>query len=149
MPKPRSPRKAGAIRPGGRGERFAASACHFRPSTTDGVAATPCGPASGKRRPRRTRATRAPLASIAAIAFLSVLAAPASASIQFDQQWGAIGFLNGQFTHPNRVATDSSGNVYATDAGNHRVQKFSPSGVFSLTWGSLGVGDGQFLGIQG
>ena len=44
------------------------------------------------------RAGRALLAPLAAIAFLSVLAAPASASIQFDQQWGSLGILNGQFS---------------------------------------------------
>src|SRR5206468_2298322 len=83
------------------------------------------------------------LASFAAIVFL-VLAAPASASIQFDQQWGMVGILNGQFSLPNRVATDTAGNVYATDTGNTRVQKFSSSGTFLTKWGSVGTGNGQF-----
>ena len=79
----------------------------------------------------------------------SVLAAPASASIQFDQQWGSLGILNGQFSLPNRVAADSSGGVYATDTGNDRVQKFSSTGTFITKWGSLGTGDGRFLSEQG
>ena len=95
------------------------------------------------------RAGRALLAPLAAIAFLSVLAAPASASIQFDQQWGSLGILNGQFSLPNRVATDSSGSVYATDTGNSRVEKFSSLGAFIAKWGAVGTGDGQFLSEQG
>ncbi len=83
------------------------------------------------------------------MAVLSFLAAPASASIQFDQQWGSIGILNGQFSLPNRVAAGSSGGVYATDTGNDRVQKFSSTGTFITKWGSLGTADGRFLSAQG
>src|SRR5207249_5005312 len=36
------------------------------------------------------------------------------------------------------------GNVYVTDAGNRRVQKFSPDGSFLGKWGTSGAGDGQF-----
>jgi len=32
---------------------------------------------------------------------------------------------DGQFNHPEGVATDSQGNVYVIDSGNHRIQKFS------------------------
>jgi len=48
------------------------------------------------------------------------------------------------------VAVDSSGNVYISDTGNSRVQKFSPDGNFLKAWGSDGSGAGQFrepLGI--
>ncbi|MDQ7833741.1 MAG: hypothetical protein RDU30_18590, partial [Desulfovibrionaceae bacterium] len=34
--------------------------------------------------------------------------------------------------------------VYITDAGNHRIQKFSADGVFLSKWGSQGAGDGEF-----
>ena len=89
------------------------------------------------------------LASLVVVGLLLVTAAPASASIQFDQQWGTPGILDGQFSFPNRVATDSSANVYVTDAGNTRVQKFSSSGTFLTKWGSVGSGNGQFLSAQG
>lgn len=39
------------------------------------------------------------------------------------------GMMNG----PAGIALDSSGNLYVTDAGNHRIQKFSSSGAF-LGW---------------
>jgi len=57
---------------------------------------------------------------------------------------------DGQFHDPVGVATDSSGNVYVTDEGNSRVEKFDSSGNFLLKWGSYGSGDGQFdLGSKG
>ncbi|MGA2791297.1 MAG: 6-bladed beta-propeller [Candidatus Bathyarchaeia archaeon] len=51
---------------------------------------------------------------------------------------------NGQFNDPNGVAVDSAGNVYVVDTYNNRVEKFTSSGTFILTWGSLGSGKGQF-----
>ncbi|KJU81430.1 NHL repeat containing protein, partial [Candidatus Magnetobacterium bavaricum] len=48
------------------------------------------------------------------------------------------------FSYPNGIAVDSSGNVYVADEDNHRIQKFSSSGVFLAKWGSKGSGDGQF-----
>ena len=47
------------------------------------------------------------------------------------------------------VAVDSLGNVYVSDSGNSRIQKFSSSGVFLSKWGSVGIGDGQFNFSQG
>ena len=34
--------------------------------------------------------------------------------------------------------------VYVADAGNHRIQWFTPEGVLGGTWGSPGTGNGQF-----
>jgi DNA-binding beta-propeller fold protein YncE len=57
---------------------------------------------------------------------------------------GLSGTGDGQFNGPTHVAVDAMGNVYVTDLENHRVQKFSSSGIFITKWGSQGSGDGQF-----
>jgi hypothetical protein len=85
------------------------------------------------------------------VSFLWASAGSASASITFDLQWGSVGTGNGNFTLPSRAATDSAGNVYASDTGNHRIQKFNSSGTFITKWGATflglpvsGTGDGEF-----
>ena len=57
----------------------------------------------------------------------------------------AVGAGDGTFSAPSRAATDSSNNVYVTDSGNSRVQKFNSTGTFLSKFGSLGIGNGQFL----
>jgi len=57
---------------------------------------------------------------------------------------------DGQFALPQGIALDNAGNVYVTDFGNARVQKFDSNGTFLLKWGTRGRGEGQFnqpLGI--
>lgn len=72
------------------------------------------------------------------------------------ETWGEVGSEPGQFNfvrNPVRqdddnwadVAFDSQGNIYVVDAGNHRVQKFSPDRKFLQTIGSFGGGPDQFL----
>src|SRR5262249_7691545 len=61
----------------------------------------------------------------------------------FVTTWGSSGSGDGQFSFPEGVATDGSGNVYVADTGNDRIQKFDASGTFLSTWGSFGSGDGQ------
>ncbi len=50
----------------------------------------------------------------------------------------------GQLRSPWGIAVDSQGDVYVTDTGNHRVQKFDREGNFITQWGGFGNGDGQF-----
>jgi hypothetical protein len=57
-------------------------------------------------------------------------------------QVGIPGAGDGQFNDPRRVAVDAGGNVYVSDIYNHRIDKFSSSGTFLLTWG-WGVDDGS------
>ena len=39
------------------------------------------------------------------------------------------------------------GSVYVADDLNHRIQKFTPDGVFVTEWGTQGTGDGQFYSV--
>jgi hypothetical protein len=48
---------------------------------------------------------------------------------------GLPGSGSGEFETPWGIAVDSNGNVYVRDYGNKRIQKFSSSGQFILTFG--------------
>ncbi len=50
----------------------------------------------------------------------------------------------GQLRSPWGIAVDQAGDVYVTDTGNHRVEKFDREGNFITQWGGFGNGDGQF-----
>lgn len=80
---------------------------------------------------------------MAFIAAAFVFAGQASAA-QVTAIWGANGTDTGRFNNPNGAAVDSSGNVYIADTDNHRIQKFSASGVFVSSFGSSGVNNGLF-----
>jgi tripartite motif-containing protein 71 len=54
-----------------------------------------------------------------------------------------------QFNHPEGSATDSSGNLWVDDKGNHRLQKFSSAGELIGSYGSAGKGEGQFENAWG
>ena len=59
-------------------------------------------------------------------------------------EWGNYGITdNGQFFHPESLSFDSDGNVYVTDAGNARIQKFTSDGQFLEAWGVRGMGNGE------
>jgi len=61
----------------------------------------------------------------------------------------ASGSGNGQFTQPIGVAIDASGNIWVTDDGNQRIQKFNSRGTYLMTFGSNGTGTGQFKDPRG
>lgn len=59
---------------------------------------------------------------------------------------GPLGFgsLPGQFFVPRQIATDRYNNVYVSDSVNHRIQKFTNSGIVLASYGSFGVLPGFF-----
>ena len=66
----------------------------------------------------------------------------------FLTKWGSFGIGDGQFSQPEGIAVDSSGNVYVADYNNDRVQKFNSNGNFITKWGSSGISDGQLSYLQ-
>ena len=58
------------------------------------------------------------------------------------------GASDGQFMLPHSLAIDLRGNIYVTDTGNNRVQKFDSNGSFITKWGGEGSADGQFNQIH-
>ncbi|MBM4126998.1 MAG: 6-bladed beta-propeller [Nitrospira sp.] len=50
----------------------------------------------------------------------------------------------GQLRSPWGIAVDGAGDVYVSDTGNHRIEKFDREGNFISQWGGFGNGDGQF-----
>jgi DNA-binding beta-propeller fold protein YncE len=63
---------------------------------------------------------------------------------EFSLKWGTKGSGEGEFDMPRGVAVASDGSVYVADSRNHRIQKFTPEGVFVSKWGTEGAGDEQF-----
>ncbi|HEX8683950.1 MAG TPA: hypothetical protein VF707_16645, partial [Ardenticatenaceae bacterium] len=61
----------------------------------------------------------------------------------FAETGGVLGD-GGTFWGPRDVAVDSEGNVYVTDTGNKRVQKFDAEGNFLDQFGGSGAEAGQF-----
>jgi len=48
------------------------------------------------------------------------------------------------FYIPMNIAVDAAGNMYVVDSGNHRIQKFDPTGKYVATYGRQGQGPGEF-----
>jgi len=57
--------------------------------------------------------------------------------------------VRGEFNFPQGIAFDAQGMMYVTDAGNHRVQVFAPSGQLQAVWGQRGDAPGQFYAPDG
>ena len=48
---------------------------------------------------------------------------------RFLNQWGSLGYQNGQFRYPYSIALTTDGHLYVADTLNHRIQKFKISGL--------------------
>jgi DNA-binding beta-propeller fold protein YncE len=64
-------------------------------------------------------------------------------------QWGLRGSRDGEFDHPEGIATFSGNSLLVVDSLNHHVQEFSRDGVFITKWGSHGTQPSQFIGPTG
>ncbi len=89
--------------------------------------------------------------TLLAFAAVFVGSPPARADYTFVKSFGTYGSGPGQFNAPTDVAVDPSGNIWAPDVRNQRVEEFTSSGTFIRQFGSLGfgVGNGQFLWPSG
>ena len=58
--------------------------------------------------------------------------------------FGCHGSGDGEFIHPRGVAIDSDGNIFVSDEGNSRLQKFTSKGVFMSSAGNEGTGPLEF-----
>ena len=63
---------------------------------------------------------------------------------QFLNKFGEKGSEDGQMISPHSIDIDKDGNIYVTDTGNDRIQKYDNDGKFILQWGEEGTEDGQF-----
>ncbi len=84
---------------------------------------------------------------VAFFVFTMVLSQPALAAVNYPyvSSFGTQGLVKtGAFTYPQYAALDDSGNLYVTDLGNARVQKFGNDGEFLHAWGSKGTGKSEF-----
>ncbi|MDH5442209.1 MAG: 6-bladed beta-propeller [Candidatus Nomurabacteria bacterium] len=69
-------------------------------------------------------------------------------SYSYFSQFGSSGTGDGQFSSPIDIVVDSSDNIYVSDAGVDRVQKFDSTGTYITQWGTTGTGDGQFNNLK-
>jgi RHS repeat-associated protein len=67
-----------------------------------------------------------------------------AAHLSYSLKIGSTGWESGHFYSPIAPALDGEGNVWVSDRGNNRIQKFSPKGSFIAAYGSEGAGNGQF-----
>lgn len=62
---------------------------------------------------------------------------------------GKPGSNPGEFVYPTNLAMDPDGNLYVTDTGNFRIQKFSPEGKHLAVIGKVGTQPGTFTRPKG
>ena len=83
------------------------------------------------------------------ISMAQTVSSPPSNSYQYIKQWGSNGSSFGQFLTPNGIVIDSSGNVYVSDNGNSRIQKFDSNGNFITKWDIVSPDAGQIVRPEG
>jgi DNA-binding beta-propeller fold protein YncE len=54
-------------------------------------------------------------------------------------RFGSHGTGDGQLSNFADIALDNTGNVYAADSGNHRIQKFTKDGEFITKWSNTTI----------
>jgi hypothetical protein len=85
---------------------------------------------------------------------------PTASSFELDTTFNGTGYIgksdrssgsaNGEFNQPFDVAVTPDGEEIAvSDAGNHRIQRFTKAGAFSNLFGQQGTGMGQFNNPKG
>ncbi len=90
------------------------------------------------------------LGTVAILLFGTITYSAAETAPSYTAQWGSQGLqITGLFSFPQDLAVDSAGNVYVSDYGNRRIQKFDNDGNFLHTWGVKGSGNGQFQAPAG
>lgn len=62
---------------------------------------------------------------------------------------GSVGSKEGQFFYPTNIALGPDNNLYVSETGNFRVQKFTLDGKFLKSFGKVGTGLGQFARPKG
>ncbi|MGN6623925.1 MAG: hypothetical protein ACTHKK_07265, partial [Candidatus Nitrosocosmicus sp.] len=70
-------------------------------------------------------------------------------SYRYAKQWGLGGSDPGQFLNPSGVTVDSKDNVYVTDDGNSRIQKFDSNGDLIKKWGLISPDPGHIVDPAG
>ncbi len=63
--------------------------------------------------------------------------------------FGSEGSNEGELFQPTNIARGPEGDLYVTDTGNFRVQRFSPEGKFIRVYGKLGDAVGNFARPKG
>jgi tripartite motif-containing protein 71 len=66
------------------------------------------------------------------------------AHMSYSTQFGTAGSGEGQFEYPAIPAVDPHGNVWVADYGANKVDKYTSQGKFLASYGSEGVGNGQY-----
>ena len=75
--------------------------------------------------------------------------APVVVNPAYLSQFGSGGAGNGTFSLPNSATFNSSGNMYVTDTGDNRVEKFDSSGNYLSYFGSSGSGNAKLSSPSG
>jgi DNA-binding beta-propeller fold protein YncE len=67
----------------------------------------------------------------------------------FAAAWGQAGSGFGQFDGPTAIALAPNGDIFVTDAYNHRVQVFTAEGIVIYDWGTAGTANGEIWVARG